>query len=437
MSESFGLSRLGTLLLGAGMILTPEVLLNTATAGLQPSERAVPVYVGVTLGPVDPVVHRHLPATRGAGLTVQTVTANSPAARSGLRQHDILLRWEDQWLFHASQLRGLLDTLEPGQGYACTILRQGIEEQMELVLSARTRAAAPGPEVRLASVPFAGWQDGSTLGLHLTEILQAEPQVDDEPADTLIYQPEQLLGLQWRPASDTLLAQLGQANRSAVVIDAVQEDSPAGRAGLKSMDLLFELQGGDILSPEQFTERLYRVPQGSLLSFGVWRGGESTNIQVSLPAPARRDTARGASPVPPVPSDVTDDWIHGLGTTTEWIILLKSPTDSSPGMATASPLSASSADLPGTASGLNVFELSHGQGSIEVQERGGQQRYIVRDAQGSLRYEGPIDTENLEALRPLPPGMRRAVEDFATSPPTPAPPVEVRRWRWRPPTAHF
>jgi hypothetical protein len=434
MSGSFGSSRVGAVLLCAGMILAAGPFLTAADPGGLTTERFGPAYLGVTLGPVDPAVHRYLPATRGAGLSVQTVTPNSPAAQGGLRQHDILLQWEDQWLFHTTQLRGLLATAEPGKEYRCTILRLGIEEPMRLVPAARTRAAASGPEIRLASVPFAGWQDGSALGLHLTEILQGEPPVEEEPAETLVYQPELLLGFQWRPASDALLAQLGQTNRSGVVIDTVQEKAPAGRAGLRPLDLLVVLQGQNILSPEQFSERLHRFPPGSLLDFGVWRGGEPTNIQVQLPSPVRR----GASTVPPEALGVPQDWIHNLGSEADWIILLKSPADPSPTLAPAPVDPAMPGGLPGTASAMARVELADGQGSIEVQERGGQEHYIVRDAQGATLYEGPIEPGlNVVALRPLPPALRRAVEEFATSPSTPPPPVEVRVWRWRLPPADF
>jgi hypothetical protein len=389
--------------------------------------------MGVTVGPVDPAVHRHLPVTRGAGLSVESVAPGSPAARAGLRRHDILLRWEDQWLFNTGQLRGLLGTLEPGQEHHCTILRQGMEERMELVLTTRELRAAPNPEIRLASVPLAGWQDRPSLALHLTEILQPDMPIDEEPTDALIYEPERLLGFQWRPAGDALWSQLGLTQQNGVIIESVQAEAPAARAGLEPRDVVIALQGADIATPEQFAERLYGYTPGTVLNFRVWRGGDTLDLLMKMPAPMRDGAANRLSPVLPGRTGVDEDWLGELGADVEWIILLESQTAERPFPMTA-PIASETAqptDLFGTAPGFDIMELPDGQGSIEIEERGGQKHYVVRDAQGALRYEGPMDTEaDRLALRPLPTALRRAVEEFATTSFTPATPVEVKVWRW-------
>jgi hypothetical protein len=432
MSYPRGSSRFSSLLLGVGLGLAPGLLLDGAEPGIQGSEGSRPAYLGVTVGPVDPAVHWHLPATRGAGLTVQAVAPGSPAAQAGLRRHDILLRWEDQWLYNTGQLRGLLGTLEPGQEHHCTILRQGIEETLELMPTARAQRAAAGPEIRLASVPFAGWQDRPALTLHLSEILQPDASLDEEPTDTLIYEPEQLLGFQWRPGGDALLGQLGLINRRGVVIETVQVEGPAAMAGLEPRDLVVALQGVAIATPEQFAERLRGFPQGSLLNFRVWRGGETLDVEMKLPPPMRSDMVRELSRVPPGEPGKAEDWIRGIGTEVEWIILLESQTGRSQIQVTAPSSEPALPDDPfGTALEIDSFVLPDGRGSIEVQERGGQKHYVIRDAQGSFLYEGPMSTEaDRLALRPLPEAVRQAVEEFTTSDFVPRTPVEVRVWRW-------
>jgi hypothetical protein len=420
-------TRFTALLLGLSLGLLPGLAIKGAEP-LESKDRR-PVYLGVTVGTVDPAVHRHVPATRGAGLTVQAVAPNSPAARAGVRRHDILLRWEDQWLFHVGQLRGLLGTLEPGQPQQCTILRQGIEEPMEVVLTARAARTAPGLEVRLASVPLTGWQDPEALNLHLTEILQRDGS--EEPTDTLIYQPERLLGFQWRPAGEALLSQLGLPNRNGVIIETVEAEAPAERAGLEPQDLVVGLQGAAIATPDQFVERLHSYPQGSLLNFRVWRGGATLDLHMRLPPPVRTDVIRQFPQAPPGgPGDV-EDWIRKLGAGVEWIILFESQPG--PGaVQTTTPMSerALPDDPSGIARQFDIFELPDDRGSIEVQERGGQEHFIIRNAQGSILYEGPMSTEaDRLALRPLPSAVREAVETFVASDSIPRTPVEVRVWR--------
>jgi membrane-associated protease RseP (regulator of RpoE activity) len=432
MSNPRGSLRLSALLLGVGLGLAPGLLLDGVEPGIQGSEHSRPAYLGVTVGPVDPAVHWHLPALRGAGLTVHAVAPGSPAARAGLRRHDILLRWEDQWLYNAGQLRGLLGTLETGREQHCTILRHGTEETVELTLTARAQRTAAGPEIRVASVPFTGWQDGPALTLHLSEILQQEASLADAPTDTLLFEPEQLLGFQWRPAGDGVLAQLGLINRNGVVIETVQVEAPAGMAGLKPRDLVVALQGVAIATPEEFAERLRGYPQGSLLNFRVWRGGETLDLEMKLPPPMRSDAVRELSRVPHGDPGNVGDWIRGIGTEVEWIVLLESHSGRSNVRGTAPTSEPALPDDPfGTAPEIDSFVLPAGRGSIEVQERGGQKHYTIRDAQGSVLYEGPMSTEaDRLALRPLPTAVRQAVEGFTRSDFVPMTPVEVRVWRW-------
>jgi hypothetical protein len=425
--------RAWALLLAANLCLTPGLLLDGAEPGYESSEAIRHAYLGVSVDPVDPAVHRHLSATQGAGLTVRTVAPNSPAARAGLRQHDILLRWEDQWLFTAGQLRALLGTVEPGQTIQLTILRQGNEQQIELELGERPRRAEPGPELRLASVPFAGWQDRAALALHLAEMLEPAPPIAEEPQGTLVYEPERLLEFRWRPADHALLAQLGLGNRSGVIIDTVQAGAPAAQAGLEAGDIVLALDGDSIANPDQFAERLRGYPPAAPITFQVWRGTGPVDIQAKLPQPVTREVEPRLPVAPFHGGGVVEDWIRNVGGAVDWIILLEGYTETrapSAGIfAAGEPVQP--ADPFAAVSEFDILDLPGGQGSVEVQERSAGKYYIIRNQQGSILYEGPIDTEaDRLALRPLSRELRQAVEDFAMSPPVVAPPIEVKVWRW-------
>jgi hypothetical protein len=387
----------------------------------------------VTVDPVDPAVHQHLSTTRGAGLTVRTIAPNSSAARAGLRQHDLLLRWEDQWLFTAGQLRALLRTLEPGQSHALTILRQGVEQPIELELGERPGGVETLPGIRLASIPFAGWQDRPTLALHLTEILQPELSIHEEPPGTLVYEPERLLGFRSRPADDAVLAQLGLASRSGVIIETVRPGEPAARAGLQAKDVVLTMESSALTTPDQFAERLRGYPPGAWITLGVWRSTGTLDVRVEMPQPVRTDTGRELRAVPLHRSGVVDDWFRDRIGDVDWIILLEGQAGpTTPGAGAFAATDPVQPDDPfAAASEFDLFDLPDGHGSIEVQDRGGRKHYILRNQQGSILYEGPMSTEaDRLALRPLGSVLRQAVEDFTLSGPMVTTPVEVKIWHW-------
>ena len=84
--------------------------------------------IGVHCQPVDDSLRSHLQLEDGVGLIISQVTKDSPAEKSGVLKHDILLHVGDQDLTDTSSLSKLVD--EAGQGeeeLAITAIRKGKE----------------------------------------------------------------------------------------------------------------------------------------------------------------------------------------------------------------------------------------------------------------------------------------------------------------------
>ncbi|MEX2317537.1 MAG: PDZ domain-containing protein [Pirellulales bacterium] len=74
---------------------------------MRPQQPAVsPYWIGVTSGPVRPELRAHIDLPEDQGLLVREIVPNSPAAKSGLKLYDILLRANDSPL---SELRDLVE----------------------------------------------------------------------------------------------------------------------------------------------------------------------------------------------------------------------------------------------------------------------------------------------------------------------------------------
>lgn len=421
---------------GPGPVLSLglSLFLLVAVRAAQAADAPRLAYAGVAVRPVDPVVHRHLPVLNGAGLTVRAIEPGSPAARAGLRRHDILLQWEEQRLFTPGQLRGLLGTLEPGQVQRVTVLRQAGLEHHELVLGARTIESRVAREVRVARVPYAGWQSAAELPGYWAELLGPVLPAEKQEGPEMVHDPERLLGFQSRAADEALFVQVAIGNRAGVVIEGLQVGSPAEQAGLESGDIVVGLQGAFLTTPDQFTERLGGLPSGSLLTFTVWREGRTVDLEMTLPAPVPADPQEPPA-LAALPGGVgVSDWLHAAGDNVDWILLLESETGAGTEQAITSavPESSPSLDPLGAAAAGGGYALADDRGSIEVQQRGGRDHVIIRNAQGSLLYEGRMDTEaDRLLLRPLAPELRESVEDFVGSERALGAVAEVRVWRWR------
>lgn len=100
---------------------------------------------GVTLSRATAVLRQQLGIKRGAGLVADDVATASSAARAGFLQHDVLVRLDNQILVLPEQFDALLESAEPGDPLACTVLRGGQEVVISLGQpgSRATQTAAP------------------------------------------------------------------------------------------------------------------------------------------------------------------------------------------------------------------------------------------------------------------------------------------------------
>jgi hypothetical protein len=81
-------------------------------------------YLGVHTSRLDRAVSHQLGLPNGLHLLVERVAEGSPAEYAGLQLHDILLKFDDQFLVNPEQLKTLVRMRNPGERVNLSILRQ-------------------------------------------------------------------------------------------------------------------------------------------------------------------------------------------------------------------------------------------------------------------------------------------------------------------------
>jgi membrane-associated protease RseP (regulator of RpoE activity) len=107
-------------------------------------------YMGVVIEPVPDVLRDYIDLPKGVGLLFSHIAPESPAARAGLEDNDIIVTFDGQLIVNYSQLATLIDLRGPGEPIPMTILRKG--EEMELTVTLEKRVAGAG---RQSSAPRA------------------------------------------------------------------------------------------------------------------------------------------------------------------------------------------------------------------------------------------------------------------------------------------
>jgi len=98
-------------------------------------------FIGVMAVPVEETLRVHLGLDENAGLVVKSVTPDSPAAKAGLQEHDILLFADESQLTDIQSLGKVVDQAgSDSKGMTLTLLRAGKEIRVELSPAERPKA---------------------------------------------------------------------------------------------------------------------------------------------------------------------------------------------------------------------------------------------------------------------------------------------------------
>lgn len=191
---------------------------------------------------------------RVEGALVAEVLAGSPAAEAGLRVGDVILAVDGEVLPSSRELPPLVGRLDPGTLLRLDVLREG-------------RRVSMGVEI------------GELLSLNADETAATPPPPSTSPAPSAAV----LLGLEVAALSAEERNQ-AQTLAGAVRVVGVVE-GPALRAGIRTDDLLLQINGQTVDSPQRFREVVERLTPGATVPVLLQRRGAPVFLAVDVPVP--------------------------------------------------------------------------------------------------------------------------------------------------------
>jgi serine protease Do len=90
------------------------------------------------------------------------------------------------------------------------------------------------------------------------------------------------LGVDTRDITPDRLATLHLKDERGVEVTMVDQDAPAGKAGLKEQDVILTVNGSDLQSVEQLRRMIRETPPGRVVTLGISRSGQPMTIKVEL-----------------------------------------------------------------------------------------------------------------------------------------------------------
>ena len=244
-----------------------------------------PSWLGVETREVTADAAKELKLAAERGVVVGRVTEDSPAAKAGLKEKDVITEVNGQRVEGAAQFRRMVHEIPPGRTAQLAVWRDGRAQTLTVTLGQAEEGhrawmkAAPGafafrmPEVEIPDmpeVPAMDWDSGTMV--------------------MPIGRPR--LGIDAEDISGQLGSYFGVPEGEGVLVRSVNSGSVAEKAGVKAGDVITNFNGDRIRSLGDLREKLAAKTDDKPAKLGVLRNKSEVTLTVDLPSPAQKSKRR-------------------------------------------------------------------------------------------------------------------------------------------------
>jgi serine protease Do len=186
-------------------------------------------FLGVSIQEAGPELAAAMSLAPDQKVLVSGVGSETPAAKAGLKQGDVILSFRGKAMPSVNALRYAVANVKPGETVPVEVLRDG--KQLSL-------------SVKIAEQP--------------KDMVAATSGAPGGPADR--GSADAVLGMKLRTLSPELAAQVGAKSDHGVVIADVDSNGPAAAAGLHEGDVLLEVNHHPVRTVREVREEVGRAP---------------------------------------------------------------------------------------------------------------------------------------------------------------------------------
>lgn len=232
-------------------------------------------WLGIEIAEVTPEKAKELHLDAARGVIVKEVTPDSPAAKAGLKENDVIVEYNGERVEGALQFGRLVRETPSGRTVALTTIRDGKPQKLNAEIGA--------------------WSDH--FGKEMNHVFAIGPppvpHVPDMNAFDFRSFPYEfgsaapLLGVTAENLNGQLGEYFGAPGGQGVLVREVRPGTPAEKAGLKAGDVIVKVDGESIRTVGDLRSKLRaRVDKDEKnIQLGVLRKGSQMTLSVSIEKP--------------------------------------------------------------------------------------------------------------------------------------------------------
>jgi len=298
-------------LLAAGLVMAPPAIRaegDKAEKADKHADRRVEVRMGggrlgVRLTEVgkDDVARLKLPGERGA--LVQSVEEGSAAEKAGIKDGDVILRYQGEAVQSAAQLARMVRETPSGRAVTVELSRGGAPQTLTATLGEgpdRVRVFDHDFEVPVPPVPPVPPM-AHLAPPEMPELPEAFRNFhwnDDGDTRRFFFHGMgggRKLGVQYQEISGQLAQYFKLGDEKGVLVTSVEKDAPAAKAGIRAGDVILKFDGKPVKGGDDLRDEVRRAEGGKEVTVTVQRDGRPLDLKVQLAKPDEPRHAGGVS----------------------------------------------------------------------------------------------------------------------------------------------
>jgi S1-C subfamily serine protease len=226
----------------------------------------------------------------GRGVRVVAVHPQSPAARGGLEQQDLLIAIDGQPVTSRAEFGRMMNQLPPGRDVKLEYMRGDIKNTVPVRLGTRPADLNAVPPA-IAS-PTAGAANVGTPPPMAQPNVQTLPP-NGAPVGTIVPGGPPMLGVRTTPVTQDMQRQLGLPHSRGAYVADIVPGSPADAAGVPIGSIIWAFNGKNIDNPSEMATAIMTAGPGARVWLTLNDRGQVRRINAVL---------AGAKPSPGAPA---------------------------------------------------------------------------------------------------------------------------------------
>ena len=235
-------------------------------------------WLGVETQEVTTEKAKSLKLSSERGALIGKVLPDSPAAKAGLKENDVVTEINGQRIEGTTQFRRMIHEIPGGRAIQLSVWRDGKQQTITATLgkseerhSAMMKVSPQAFAFRVPEMP----------------VIPDVPNFEWNGGMLLAGKPR--LGIDAEDLSGQLGAYFGVPEGEGILVRNVNSDSPAEKGGVKAGDVITTFNGERIRTAGELREKLAGTEGGKSITLGVLRNKSEVKLTVELPAPASKE----------------------------------------------------------------------------------------------------------------------------------------------------